>query len=113
MKGFYFGGYRHGRWRLASAAAAAIVVSTRSSWGARWWRAEEGVLVGEGRGGYEDAHRRSNRAAMASRRRSTIVLCFWGRNRGARNWSSEEDERRAAQLGELGGGVESSSGHVL
>ena len=112
-RGFHFGGSGHGRWRLASAAAAAIAATTRSSWGARWWRAEEGVLVGEGKGGYEDAHHRSNRAVMASRRRSTRVLCFWGRNRGARNWSEEEDGRRAAQLGELGGGVESSSGHVL
>ena len=68
------------------------------------------MLVGEGRGGYEDAHRRSNRAAMASRRRSTRVLCFWGRNRGAGNWSSKEEERRAAQLGELGGGVELHKG---
>ena len=38
------------------------------------------------------------------------MLCFWGRNRGARNWSSEEDERRAAQLGELGGGMELHEG---
>ena len=89
-RGFHFGGSGHGRQRLASAAAAAIAVTTRSSWGARWWLAEEAVLVGEGRGGYEDAHHRSNRAVMASRRRSTRVLCFWGGNRGA----SELERRR-------------------
>ena len=38
-------------------------------------------------------------------------VCSWGKkNRGARNWSEEEDGRRAAQLGELGGGVELHEG---
>ena len=34
------------------------------------------------------------------------MALFSVENRDVGNWSSEEDERRAAQLGELGGGVE-------
>ena len=45
-----------------------------SSWGARWWHGEEKARLGAGRGGFGSAHHRSNRAVMASRRRSTMAL---------------------------------------
>jgi len=38
------------------------------------------------------------------------VALFSVENREAGNWSSEEDERRTVQLGELGGGVELHEG---
>ena len=38
------------------------------------------------------------------------MALFSVENREVGNWSSEEDEQRAAQLGELGGGVEVHEG---
>ena len=65
VRGFYFGDSGHGKRRLTMAAAAAMAMASRSSWGALLGQREGLPRVGAGRGRRGGAHLERNRTKIA------------------------------------------------